>query len=463
MTARPKVLVIGLDCAEPSLVFDRYFNVLPHLKRLINTGVFARMRSSDPPITVPAWAVMMTGKDPGQLGFYGFRNRNSHDYDDIHIVDSSSLKEPCVWDILGKNGYQSIVIGVPPSYPPKPIHGHLISCFLTPENAETYTYPASLAREIEEQVGEYRFDVKNFRTSPRDDLLEQIYQMTDTRFNTARWLINNKPWDFMMMVEMGVDRIHHAFWQYMDDRHVLYQESPYQNAILDYYRFVDQKIGELLDQVPEGTRIFVVSDHGAKRMDGGFCINEWLIREGYLTLRKPVHRPAELSADLVDWNRTVAWGYGGYYGRLCFNVKGREPQGIIPPGKLPSLRKEIVQKLKKLTDEEGNPLHTKVIRPEKRYVATKNIPPDLLIYFGDLYWRSVGKIGLGKVYIYENDTGPDGANHDYEGIFIMTQKGNGTGSAGRLETIRITDVAPTLLAQFGLKPLPGMRGKAVTV
>jgi predicted AlkP superfamily phosphohydrolase/phosphomutase len=79
MTARPKVLVIGLDCAEPSLVFDRYFNVLPHLKRLINTGVFARMRSSDPPITVPAWAVMMTGKDPGQLGFYGFRNRNSHD------------------------------------------------------------------------------------------------------------------------------------------------------------------------------------------------------------------------------------------------------------------------------------------------------------------------------------------------------------------------------------------------
>jgi predicted AlkP superfamily phosphohydrolase/phosphomutase len=462
MTGRPKVLVIGLDCAEPSLVFDRYINVLPNLKRLISTGVYARMRSSDPPITVPAWAVMMTGKDPGQLGFYGFRNRNSFDYDDIHIVDSSSLKEPCVWDILGKHGYQSIVMGVPPSYPPKPIQGHLISCFLTPEKPETYTYPASLAREIEEHVGEYQFDVKNFRTSGRETLLEQIYQMTETRFNTARYLMKNKPWDFMIMVEMGVDRIHHAFWQYMDDRHVLYQESPYQNAILDYYRFVDQKIGEILDAAPAETRIFVVSDHGAKRMDGGFCINEWLIREGYLTLRHPVDKPTDLSADIVDWKKTIAWGYGGYYGRLCLNVKGREPQGVISPGKVPSVRKEIIQKLKNLTDEKGNPLHTKVIRPDKRYLATKNIPPDLLIYFGDLYWRSVGKIGLGKVYIYENDTGPDGANHDYEGIFITARNREETVSGGKqLETIRIVDLAPTLLAQFGIQPPKGMQGKMV--
>jgi predicted AlkP superfamily phosphohydrolase/phosphomutase len=164
----------------------------------------------------------------------------------------------------------------------------------------------------------------------------------------------------------------------------------------------------------------------------------------------------------VDWKKTIAWGYGGYYGRLCLNVKGREPQGVISPGKVPSVRKEIIQKLKNLTDEKGNPLHTKVIRPDKRYLATKNIPPDLLIYFGDLYWRSVGKIGLGKVYIYENDTGPDGANHDYEGIFITARNREETVSGGKqLETIRIVDLAPTLLAQFGIQPPKGMQGKMV--
>ena len=38
--------------------------------------------------------------------------------------------------------------------------------------------------------------------------------------------------------------------------------------------------------------ILLVSDHGAKRIDGGICINEWLIREGYLVPQKYPQTPA---------------------------------------------------------------------------------------------------------------------------------------------------------------------------
>ncbi|MCD6302230.1 MAG: alkaline phosphatase family protein, partial [Anaerolineae bacterium] len=71
---RNKVFVIGLDCAEPSLVFDRYASDLPNLSRLATAGRHGTLETTIPAITVPAWSAMFSGRDPGELGFYGFRN-----------------------------------------------------------------------------------------------------------------------------------------------------------------------------------------------------------------------------------------------------------------------------------------------------------------------------------------------------------------------------------------------------
>ena len=75
--------------------------------------------------------------------------------------------------------------------------------------------------------------------------------MTDKRFALARQLLTTKPWDFFMMVEMGTDRVHHAFWQYMDPAHHRYEPgNPFESVIADYYEHVDRKIGELLEVDP---------------------------------------------------------------------------------------------------------------------------------------------------------------------------------------------------------------------
>ena len=39
--------------------------------------------------------------------------------------------------------------------------------------------------------------------------------------------------------------------------------------------------------------------------------------------------------------------------------------------------------------------------------------------FGDLLWRSVGQVGTGTVHVFENDTGPDDANHAHEGLYVL--------------------------------------------
>src|SRR4030095_15334902 len=117
----------------------------------------------------------------------------------------------------------------------------------------------------------------------KDSPLRQVYEMTARRFALPEHLRETKPWSLFAMVEMGPDRMHHGFWKYMDAEHRKHEPgNPYETAILDYHRHVDGLLARLLEQADQDTVVFVLSDHGAKRLDGGIRINEWLRREGLL-------------------------------------------------------------------------------------------------------------------------------------------------------------------------------------
>jgi len=166
-----KICVFGLDCAAPEVVFGD--ERLVNLRRLMNAGVYGRLESVVPPITVPAWMCMCTSQDPGSLGVYGFRNRVNYSYDKLAVANSASIKGLAIWDQLAREGKRSIIVGVPPNYPPRRINGISIGCFLTPDTAKNeFTYPASFKTKIQELVGEYPVDVKDFRTDRKDWLKE---------------------------------------------------------------------------------------------------------------------------------------------------------------------------------------------------------------------------------------------------------------------------------------------------
>ncbi|HEX6290614.1 MAG TPA: alkaline phosphatase family protein [Herpetosiphonaceae bacterium] len=463
--ARRKVLLIGLDCAAPELVFDRWLDDLPNIRQVLRAGVYGRLRSSTPPITVPAWMSMLTGRDPGQLGIYGFHNRADYSYTHMRIASSASVRERALWDLLGDHGKRSIVIGVPPTYPVRPIPGDLISCFLTPSDAKQFTYPAELGATVRKLVGDYMVDVKGFRTDNKGWLLEQIYEMTEKRFKVAKHLLATRPWDLFALVEIGVDRIHHGFWQFMDQAHVLYPgPNPFQNAIYDYHKYVDGLIGELLAFADDDTTVLIVSDHGAKRMDGSIAINEWLVQQGYLVLN---HYPSSATrfAQLdINWAETSAWSEGGYYARVFINVEGREPSGVVPQAEYASFRQILKEQIESIPDASGQPLHHLVVGPDELYREVRNVAPDLFVFFGDLYWRSAGTVGHGLIHLLENDTGPDGANHDWDGIFIMAQ-GQDLRHGAQLQEQRVglqlLDVAPTVLRAFDLGVPDWMQGRIV--
>ena len=88
----------------------------------------------------------------------------------------------------------------------------------------------------------------------------------------------------------------------------------------------------------------------------------------------------------------------------CFiNRQGRERLGIVSSAEYESLRDELIQHLNVLPDPTGQSIQTRFFKPQDLYAECWNIPPDLIIYFGNLYWWSVGSVGLNRIHIYENE------------------------------------------------------------
>ena len=454
-----KILVLGLDCAAPEILFEQ--EGLVHFKRLMRRGIYGRLESVIPPITVPAWMCLATGQDPGSLGVYGFRNRTDYSYEGLGMVSSRSIQEPAIWDYLAREGKRSVVVGVPPGYPARKLHGVSVGCFLTPDTTRsTYTHPPELRQQIDALVGTYPVDVRGFRTDDKKWLKDEILRVSRSQFKVVRHLMKNESWDYFQFVDIGLDRMHHGFWKYHDPLHRDHQPgNPYQHAIRDYYRHLDEELGSLMELIDDQTVVLVVSDHGAQRLDGGFCVNEWLIQQGLLVLYEYPESITPFSQLKVNWEKTRVWSEGGYYARIFFNLKDREPQGVIEPEDYEPLRTTLKQRFESMLDDTGSKMGTEAFRPEEIYRKVTRIAPDLLVHFGGLYWRSIGGVGYSSVYQHENDTGPDDCNHAQFGAFIFSDPS--MQPIGEVNGSHLLDMAPTLMDCAGYDIPKAMQGRSL--
>jgi predicted AlkP superfamily phosphohydrolase/phosphomutase len=425
-------------------------------------GTWGRLESVIPPITVPAWMCLSTSQDPGSLGVYGFRNRVSHSYSGLGVTDSTNIQTPAIWDYLAEEGKRSIIVGVPPGFPPRKINGISVGCFLTPDSAtDEFTHPPEIKNEITDLVGHYPTDVAGFRTDDKEWLKTQIFEMSRKHWKVVRHLLTTKPWDYFHYVDIGLDRVHHGFWDCHDKQHIHYKPgNPYENVIPDYYLWLDQQIGEITALLDKDTALLIVSDHGAQRLDGGFAVNEWLIREGLLVLNEPMPTQVTPFAKLkVNWAKTKVWSEGGYYARVFFNVEDREPRGTIPPSQYESFRDEMKQRFESLTDDKSRPLNSLVFKPQEIYKHVRNVAPDLIVHFGRLYWRSIGSVGHGRLHLEENDTGPDACNHAQFGMFILNAPNSPL--RGEFHGAKLLDMMPTLMKLAGYRVPEAMQGRSL--
>jgi predicted AlkP superfamily phosphohydrolase/phosphomutase len=248
------------------------------------------------------------------------------------------------------------------------------------------------------------------------------------------------------------------FWRYLDTSHPLYEKSPqFQDTVYKYYEKMDKIVGEVYKRLDKDTLLIVLSDHGFNSFRKAVNLNRWLLEKGYLYLKDGKRESGEFFEN-VDWSKTKAYSLG--FGGIYLNKAGREYYGIVGEEEAKKLKREIVAGLEAARDPQSqDKLINKVYPAEDIFSGpNKSDGPDLFAGFNTGY-RASWKTALGAVpaALIENNDKKWSGDHLVDpalvpGVIWLNRK-------VKLTQPAITDIAPTVLRQYGLPVPEEMRGR----
>jgi predicted AlkP superfamily phosphohydrolase/phosphomutase len=490
------VFVIALDGATFDLLKPwMQAGDLPNLQSLSEAGAYGDLESTYPPLTGPAWGSFMTGKTPANHGVLEFFRRAPNGYHQV-LNSREDFDGRSIWRVLGDAGKKVGVLSVPATYPPEAVNGFVVTGLLTPRQSDvTFTYPPELGAELHEKLGGYRLQhtEKYLQDDPTRLIREELAVMNN-RVDAALYLMQNKLWDFFVLHILGTDVMQHGFWHFMDPTHPQYDpklRARYDNPIFDFWRQVDKRLGDVLGRLSPDTYVMVMSDHGFGPVVKYINFNVWLLRTGFLQLKrslpsrlrylafqlgydyatafkigfrlglvrqviklgrgkqKDLQRKAFLSLDDVDWPRTQVYSIGNF-GQMYINLKGREPQGCVSPGdEYECVLQRLQDELRAMRDPETNePVIAHIWRGSELFKGKYTYrAPDLFFFTQDMKYKAMGLTDFGSNRVFDELYGTY-AHHHMNGLFIL--RGPGVRSGEQIQGARLVDLAPTIYALMGV-------------
>jgi len=262
----------------------------------------------------------------------------------------------------------------------------------------------------------------------------------------------------------SLDQNAHMFWRAIDEHQPGYDPevaAKYSAVLEGFYQEMDQVLAKAMAKLDGNTTLLVLSDHGFAPYYRSFNLNTWLLENGYIALKDGVARGETDPFAGVDWSRTRAYGLG--LNGLYLNLRGRERYGIVQPGaEAKVLLDEISGKLLAVRDPvTGLAVITRVDKAEEAYTGPNvREAPDLVIGYNRGYRAGWGTI-LGQFpwEVLEDNTEPWSGDHciDYTlvpGVLLSNRK-------VVAEAPALTDIAPTILAEFGIEKPKSMMGQSV--
>ncbi|MEO6888279.1 MAG: alkaline phosphatase family protein [Ktedonobacteraceae bacterium] len=456
--------------------------LLPNFQCVRDSGVQGILKSTIPPMTPPAWMSISTGLAPAGHGVYDFWGYEQTEHGPQAHVVTHRQGGKAIWNILSDWGKRVIVANVPLTYPAEPVNGIMLSGYMAPDMRGSVTYPSAFKEELLQIVPDYQIDLDPAVSGGQiGDPLAETLKMTRARLAAFRLLLS-KPWDFCFLACSGADRIQHLRWD---------EIMAFHPQAVAYYQMLDEALGLMLAQLGTGDLLMIVSDHGFQGVRRKFYLQEYLYREGLLTMRDTKNRRrAELSGFArkvvrtlqlqhlarsvrgrlrrggvirvekeqhaarlpdLDWARTRAWipsasGFlAGYADIFLADTLSEEEIGAL------------MQKLQEICDPEtGEPLIGEMHR-ENVYGAGPFAPPErhLIVLANE---RTTLPTELGRGTLWETSDVTSGIHHP-DGVLYLY--GDTVKAGEKVPPASIYDVVPTILSYMGL-PLPeDLPGKVI--
>ncbi len=260
----------------------------------------------------------------------------------------------------------------------------------------------------------------------------------------------------------GTDLVVHMFWRATDPRHPLWTPElgrRYGEVIRETYVDRDRLLGETMAALGEDALVMVVSDHGFAPYRRSFDLNAWLMESGYLSADPKARGPL---FERTNWFKSQAYALG--FNGLYVNEAEREAEGIVSPGpRKERLLDELSARLVEVRDPKTGERVIRAVHRTSRCYGSRFEPddaPDAIVGF-ERGFRMSWEAALGEAtegWITDND-GKWSGDHCIDpevvpGVVFASRP-------IRAEAPALLDIAPTVLAEYGIAPPRNMIGKPI--
>lgn len=464
-----KIIVIGIDGADNAML-DSLLREgkLPNIKKIAEPGCRANLKSTLPPLTIPAWPAMFSGKDSMRLDAFDFFRIES-DYK-LSYLSSRNWQKDMFWKICGDAGLKCALIDVPGTNPAYPVNGMLFSSsFGNIEAFPPYLEKEPAYRRFKKSVGEFK------KALTDKGIIEASGRELTESANLARFALG-KDWDIFVWVIRLADVSMHRGGR---------------PQIKEAYSVIDGEISFLVDYAEEnGCALFITSDHGCAETSKSLNINAFLEQLGQLKFRHSLYNiaarsqktsgrlkapalffyrlarnikkiPAPSSPELIrrniDFKKSRAFclaeichGSPGIWINSSDNFKGGIVAGVREKY---SLIEGLAEKFLSLKDETGmRPVREIILKRDLSGCASRHMP-DMFLLLNEGYSPGTGPhkeiISAKHKFI-----------HGQNGILIASGP-QIISSGGGIENAEITDIAPTIMHLLGQSIPEGLNGRVL--
>ena len=514
---KQRMLVIGLDAADRELI-EQWCGegLLPNLSSMRAGGAWANLKTTADVVHVSAWPSIFTGTTPDEHGLY-------HAYvmkpgqQAPGRPSPADCPVPFLWKLLDDHGRRAIVMDAFLTCPLRDFKGvQIVDWGSWTWFSGQQILPAAVEQEIDKRFGSYPAEdhSKVGMTPPPDPLgfRERLLAGVAKKTEVAQWLMDSQEWDFFLLVYGECHAAGHYFWHYQDETYVNHPQDCDQQlktALRDVYIALDEAIGKLLKQVDGNTTVIVVSGDGmGPNYSGSHLLGPLLnrmkmvndepeqkaepaggTRRGVLsTLRNMVPKsfraavskyvlPRAINERLslhwktadINWARTRAFQIdNANEGFVRVNLKDREPEGIVTPGsEYDAICAELVNVATGMTNPaNGRPAATSVHKTADLYKGPCcGQMPDVIINW-DPAAQLTTQLATEQYGVIASEQPGCGVSPYYTGNHLpnafFAAVGPAVPAGLELQGASVLDLAPTVLAHFGLGVPGHMDGSIVT-
>ncbi len=505
---KTKLLVIGLDAAEQSLI-RRWIasGDLPNLANFGEQSLQARTTNEPGLYTGSVWPSIFTGASAGRHGCYYYRQIVNGTYGTSHFRPDQ-LKHPPFWKALSDAGRRVAMVDIPKSMLTEGINGiQVVDWGLhDPSFPSVQCWPPALAQELTERFGVDpvgQCDAADRTPAQYRDLCQRLVARIDRKRELIRYLLGKEDWDLFFTVFGDSHCAGHQFWHLHEAENGAHAspgpaDRPGDrpgDLLKDVYVALDKAIGELVAAAGPETDVMVFTSHGfGSHYDANHLLDEALRRlEGAPGSRWPrimhpvraLYRsalPVDLRTRLRPLAAKVFDGVENIddisaarirQGRKCFmlpsndncgnirvNLVGREPHGLIRPGsEFDAFFSALAEDLMQIVNlETGGPVVKEVLKTADHFAGDHldDLPDIVVRYHREAKIRRIASPKIGD--LEGENTACRSGDHRPEGLLLVRGPQFGAGQLN--EAVPAMDLAPTIAAMLGVE-LRGVDGAAV--